>query len=114
MMEIIDTRGSTTPEFRAAILAETIRQVAQNPSPVRALAVETAVRSALGVSEENSAREIHSALFLLARCGLILSSGYRLDGEDESHTIGAETTITAPRQLLQFIWDEQTSVSTDE
>lgn len=109
-MDITDNKGRTTPEFRAAILAEALKQVAQNPLPMLATGIESAIQRQLGVSEQQSAQEIHSALFLLARTGLIQSTGYRLDGENESHTIGAETTITASKQLLQYAWDEQTSV----
>jgi hypothetical protein len=105
-----DVRGSSTPEFRTAIISAVLSKVCAATEPIKALAVIQMVLDELAVTEEVASQEISSAMFLLITTGLIESTGYERHGDEESHSVGVNTTLKPCGQLTRYLWDEQTSI----
>lgn len=92
------------PEIRATILVETLRCIANSAENVSASAVLAACQQVTGLPEEQCALEVHVALLLLCRSGLILSDSFNVGEESSQITISADTLFVAAPSLTAFIW----------
>lgn len=104
---ILDENGRVTPEGKATILGEVVRQAAMTPGPITEGAIFESVRVFTKCAEEEVSHEIRTAIFLAVHGNLFTSN--RHDAATAAFVHSADTTINASRLLTSFIWDNPES-----
>lgn len=91
-----------SPEDRADILSEVVRQVARIPGPAKVDAVFKAVLTALDKTEEQIGFELRASIFLLLQSGVIVSNTF--DGFEMRFR--EKSTLTSSERLTTYIFHE--------
>lgn len=106
MEATFEPNGQATPETRAAILAEYLRLASAQLAPIAFSGIFHRMLINFSAQEEQIAREIDMAHFLLTGAGVLKSN--------TPGAIGAETMVSPSTGVRHFIWEEFVSAEEGE